>query len=154
MYLTLLYSASAVVFVGLIYLLILSFFIVVSNTISSFLPCCIYRAQMIGYGARQASGLNKMLCLRSIIIVRLISSFFAYFFLSVSALPFHVASPISTYFSQFFYSLLNLAFKLDLTRRCVQNIPINAISSHHANRYGHIGFFLFWMLNWIGMLSV
>ncbi|KAF9558183.1 hypothetical protein CPC08DRAFT_22756 [Agrocybe pediades] len=94
--------ASAVVFVGLIYLLILSFFIV-----------------MIGFKARQVSGLNRMLRLKSIIVLRLISSFFAYFFLS------------------FFYSLLNLAFKLDLTRR-----------------FGHSGFFLFWMLSWIGMLAV
>ncbi|KAF8972086.1 hypothetical protein BDZ97DRAFT_1011209 [Flammula alnicola] len=94
--------ASAVVFVGLIYLLILSFFIV-----------------MVAYGARKASGINKMLRLRSLIIVRLISSCFGYFFLS------------------FFYSLLNLAFELDLTRK-----------------YGHWGFVIFWMLNWIGMLSV
>ncbi|KAF9478431.1 hypothetical protein BDN70DRAFT_808791 [Pholiota conissans] len=94
--------ASAVVFVGLIYLLILSFFIV-----------------MIAYSAREASGIDGMLKLRSLIILRLVSSFFGYFFLS------------------FFYSLLNLAFKLNLTRR-----------------YGYWGFIIFWMLNWAGMLSV
>ncbi|KJA16085.1 hypothetical protein HYPSUDRAFT_71604 [Hypholoma sublateritium FD-334 SS-4] len=94
--------ASAVVFVGLIYLLILSFFIV-----------------MIAHGAREASGIDKILRLRSLIIVRLVSSMFGYFFLSL------------------FYALLNLAFKIDLTRR-----------------YGNWGFIIFWMLNWIGMLSV
>ncbi|KAF8189646.1 hypothetical protein BJ912DRAFT_925825 [Pholiota molesta] len=93
--------ASAVVFVGLIYLLILSFFIV-----------------MVAHGAREASGINDILKLRSLVIVRLVSSLFGYFFLS------------------FFYSLLNLAFKLNLTRR-----------------YGSGGFMIFWMLNWVGMLS-
>ncbi|KAF8878034.1 hypothetical protein CPB84DRAFT_1794502 [Gymnopilus junonius] len=94
--------ASAVVFVGLIYLLILSFFIVA-----------------IAYNARHVSGLNNLLSLRSLIIVRLVSSMTGYFFLS------------------FFYSLLNVAFKLNLSRK-----------------YGHAGFVIFWMLNWMGMLSV
>ncbi|PPR06512.1 hypothetical protein CVT24_002626 [Panaeolus cyanescens] len=94
--------ASAVAFVGLIYLLILAFFIV-----------------MIAHGAREASGINRMLGCGSLIRVRLVSCLVGYFFLS------------------FFYSLLNLAFKLDLTRR-----------------YGHGGFLVFWMLNWIGMLAV
>ncbi|CAA7263441.1 unnamed protein product [Cyclocybe aegerita] len=94
--------ASAVAFVGLIYCLILSFFVV-----------------MVAYGARQASGVNRILDLKSLIILRLTTSFLGYFFLSL------------------FYSLLSLAFKLDFTRR-----------------YGHSGFFLFWMLNYFGMLSV
>ncbi|KDR71082.1 hypothetical protein GALMADRAFT_254253 [Galerina marginata CBS 339.88] len=94
--------ASAVVFVGLIYLLILSFFVV-----------------MIAYNARQVSGLNNLLNLRAIVTVRLLSSCVGYFFLSL------------------FYSLLNLAFNLDLTKK-----------------YGHAGFMIFWMLNWIGMLAV
>ncbi|KAJ3494215.1 hypothetical protein NLJ89_g10854 [Agrocybe chaxingu] len=94
--------ASAVAFVGLIYCLILSFFVV-----------------MVAYGAREASGVNRILGLKSLIIVRLTTSFLGYFFLSL------------------FYSLLSLAFKLDFTRR-----------------YGHSGFFLFWMLNYFGMLSV
>ncbi|KAF8153412.1 hypothetical protein B0H34DRAFT_800617 [Crassisporium funariophilum] len=93
--------ASAVSFVGLIYLLILSFFI------------------MIGSGARQASGIDEILRYRSIVALRLISSFVAYFFLSL------------------FYSLLNIAFQLNLTAT-----------------FGHAGFLVFWMLNWVGMLSV
>ncbi|PPQ98228.1 hypothetical protein CVT26_003398 [Gymnopilus dilepis] len=94
--------ASAVVFVGLIYLLILSFFIVA-----------------IAYNARQVSGINNILSLRSLVLVRLSSSAIGYFCLS------------------FFYSLLNVAFKLNLSRK-----------------YGAAGFVIFWMLNWLGMLSV
>ncbi|KAJ6448361.1 hypothetical protein C8R45DRAFT_850375 [Mycena sanguinolenta] len=74
--------ASAVTFVGLIYLLILSFFIVmVSNT------------------AREAAGLNRLLTLGSLIRVRLVSSFTAYFFISL------------------FYTLLSRAFQLPFDRR-------------------------------------
>ncbi|KAG6888299.1 hypothetical protein C0995_009298 [Termitomyces sp. Mi166 len=58
--------ASAVTFVGLIYVLILSFFVV-----------------MIAYGAREAAGLNKNLTLRSLIITRFVSSFVSYFFLAL-----------------------------------------------------------------------
>ncbi|PPQ88905.1 hypothetical protein CVT25_009140 [Psilocybe cyanescens] len=94
--------ASAVVFVGLIYLLILSFFIV-----------------MIAFTARQVSGLEVILSFKSLVVVRLVSSFCGYFLLSL------------------FYSLLSLAFKLDLTRK-----------------YGQGGFLVFWMCNWFGMLSV
>ncbi|RDB27751.1 Nitrosoguanidine resistance protein SNG1 [Hypsizygus marmoreus] len=94
--------ASAVTFVGLIYVLILSFFVV-----------------MIGYSAREAAGLNRHLTLRSLIITRFVSSFVAYFVVSL------------------FYSLLTLAFQLDFTRK-----------------FGHGGFVIFWMLNWVGMLSV
>lgn len=38
---------------------------------------------MIGIAAREASGLNKSLTLRSLIIVRLVSAFVAYFFIAV-----------------------------------------------------------------------
>ncbi|KAJ7268140.1 hypothetical protein B0H12DRAFT_1178979 [Mycena haematopus] len=58
--------ASAVTFVGLIYLLILSFFIVV-----------------VSNGAREAAGLNHFLTLGSLIRVRLVSSIVAYFFISI-----------------------------------------------------------------------
>ncbi|GLB45512.1 putative protein of unknown function (DUF3533) [Lyophyllum shimeji] len=74
--------ASAVTFVGLIYQLILSFFIV-----------------MICNSAREASGVNRNLTLRSLIIARYVSTFGAYFFLSL------------------FYALLSLAFQLDFTRK-------------------------------------
>ncbi|KAF8153410.1 hypothetical protein B0H34DRAFT_104331 [Crassisporium funariophilum] len=94
--------ASAVTFVGLLYQLILSFFIV-----------------MIGHAAREASGLDKSLSTQSLITLRLISSFSAYFIISL------------------FYSLLNVAFQIDLTRR-----------------FGHAGFMVFWMVNYAGMLSV
>ncbi|KAL0572094.1 hypothetical protein V5O48_009872 [Marasmius crinis-equi] len=58
--------ASAITFVGLIYLLILSFFIV-----------------MIGVSAREMSGLEKHLTTSSLIRVRFTSTFTAYFFLSL-----------------------------------------------------------------------
>lgn len=94
--------ASAVTFVGLIYQLILSFFIV-----------------MICSSARDASGVNRNLTLRSLIMTRYVSSFAAYFFIAL------------------FYALLSLAFQLDFTRK-----------------FGHGGFVVFWMLNWVGMLAV
>ncbi|RDB16010.1 Nitrosoguanidine resistance protein SNG1 [Hypsizygus marmoreus] len=94
--------ASAVTFVGLIYQLILSFFVV-----------------MISFTAREHSRLNQHLTLRSLIVTRFVSSFTAYFFVSL------------------FYALLSLAFQLDFTRK-----------------FGHSGFLVFWMLNWVGMLSV
>ncbi|KAF7350041.1 DUF3533 domain-containing protein [Mycena venus] len=58
--------ASAVTFVGLIYLLILSFFVV-----------------MVSSGARAASGMDTRLTLGSLISVRLLSSVLAYFFISL-----------------------------------------------------------------------
>lgn len=60
---------SAITFVGLIYLLILSFFIV-----------------MVGLWAREASGLETSLATTSLIRLRLISVFLAYFVLSFSTL--------------------------------------------------------------------
>ncbi|KIY68806.1 hypothetical protein CYLTODRAFT_421258 [Cylindrobasidium torrendii FP15055 ss-10] len=93
---------SAITFVGLIYLMILSFFIV-----------------MLGLTAREASGLERSLTTASLIRLRLISVFVAYFVLSL------------------FYSLLSLAFQVDFT-----------------SKFGHSGFVIFWMLNWVGMLSV
>ncbi|KAJ7594076.1 hypothetical protein C8J56DRAFT_1002071 [Mycena floridula] len=94
--------ASAVTFVGLIYLLILSFFIV-----------------MIGVSAREISGLERQLTTASLIRVRLASTFIAYFFISL------------------FYSLLSLAFQVDFSRS-----------------FGHAGFVVFWMLNFVGMMAV
>ncbi|KAJ7184955.1 hypothetical protein C8R46DRAFT_468661 [Mycena filopes] len=58
--------ASAITFVGLIYLLILSFFIV-----------------MVSSGARQASGVENTLTLGSIIWLRLLTSVVAYFFIAI-----------------------------------------------------------------------
>ncbi|KAJ7901276.1 hypothetical protein B0H13DRAFT_2028525 [Mycena leptocephala] len=58
--------ASAVTFVGLIYMLILSFFIV-----------------MVSSGARDAARLDTRLALRSLVVVRLVTSTIAYFFLAV-----------------------------------------------------------------------
>ncbi|KAF8907987.1 hypothetical protein CPB85DRAFT_1414965 [Mucidula mucida] len=94
--------ASAITFVGLIYLLILSFFVV-----------------NIGLAAREASGIEKKLTTASLIRVRLTSVFVAYFFISL------------------FYSLLSLAFQVDFSRK-----------------FGHSGFLIFWMVNFVGMLSV
>ncbi|PPR02814.1 hypothetical protein CVT26_009600 [Gymnopilus dilepis] len=94
--------AIAAVFVGLIFVLIMSFFCV-----------------LIANGAREASRLNKLLSVKSLILLRLTSSFVAYFFLSL------------------IYSLLNLAFQLDL-----------------SHTYGHAGFVVFWIFNWVYMTAV
>ena len=97
-----LYSASAVTFVGLIYSLILSFFVVVSdfhsNVSGVFLNAMIY-FQVVALGAREASRLNQLLRYRSIVIVRLVSSFTAYFFLSVCRAPLNRRKQIDEYFS-------------------------------------------------------
>ncbi|KXN90895.1 Nitrosoguanidine resistance protein SNG1 [Leucoagaricus sp. SymC.cos] len=74
--------ATLVVFVGLIFVIILSFFVVVKKMISN--------------AAREASGLTRLLRLRSLITVRLVSAFVAYFFISL------------------FNSLLSVAFQLDI----------------------------------------
>ncbi|KAF8965752.1 hypothetical protein BDZ97DRAFT_1810828 [Flammula alnicola] len=94
--------ATAVTFVGLIYQLILSFFVV-----------------MIAYSARDFSGLDKTMPLPKLIVLRFVSAFGAYFVISL------------------FYSLLSLAFQLDTTRK-----------------FGHSGFLVFWMLNYVSMLSL
>ncbi|KAJ3514420.1 hypothetical protein NLJ89_g2395 [Agrocybe chaxingu] len=94
--------ASAVTFVGLLYQLILSFFIV-----------------MIGLSAREVSGFERSLSTWSLIKLRLVSSFAAYFVIAL------------------FYSLLSLAFQLNVSRK-----------------FGHSGFLIFWMLNYAGMLAV
>ncbi|CAA7263445.1 unnamed protein product [Cyclocybe aegerita] len=94
--------AAAVTFIGLLYQLILSFFVVMNS-----------------HGAREASGLDKTLSTRSLIKLRFVSSFFAYFIISL------------------FYSLLSLAFRLNVNRK-----------------FGHSGFMIFWMLNYVAMLSV
>ncbi|EKM78185.1 hypothetical protein AGABI1DRAFT_75662 [Agaricus bisporus var. burnettii JB137-S8] len=73
--------ASAPSFVGLIYLLILSFFIT-----------------MIGEGARNASGLSRILSWPAYARLRIITAVIAYFFVSLM------------------YSLLNVAFQIDFTR--------------------------------------
>jgi hypothetical protein len=60
--------ATAATFAGMLYQLILGFFVV-----------------MISFGAREASGLNRTLSTKDLIILRLCSSFFAYFIISVGA---------------------------------------------------------------------
>lgn len=99
-----LHSATAITFVGLIYLLIISFFIV-----------------MIGLSAREISGLDNHLTTTSLILLRLGSVYIAYFFLSL------------------FYSLLSRAFQVDFSSN---------------PQFRSAGFIVFWMVNYIGMLSL
>ena len=74
---------------------------------------------MIAYGAREESGINKMLTYRSLVIVRLVTSTLGYLCLSVSSFPFlFFPSQIHAISAQFFYTLLNLAFKLDIWHKC------------------------------------
>ncbi|KAF9006356.1 hypothetical protein BDZ89DRAFT_1095447 [Hymenopellis radicata] len=79
--------ASAITFVGLIYLLILAFFVVNIGLSPNRLA------------AREASGIEQKLTTASLIHVRLISVLIAYFFISL------------------FYSLLSLAFQVDFSRK-------------------------------------
>ncbi|KZT43644.1 hypothetical protein SISSUDRAFT_978122 [Sistotremastrum suecicum HHB10207 ss-3] len=74
--------ASAVDFVGLIYLLIISVRIILMN-----------------FNAREASGMNKVLRTSSLLRLRIVVPFIAYFFLS------------------WFYSLLSLAFQVPFNRK-------------------------------------
>lgn len=60
--------ATAATFVGMLLQLILGFFVV-----------------MIAHGAREISGYDKTLSVRTLIILRLVTCFVAYFVLSVSA---------------------------------------------------------------------
>ncbi|KAH9474355.1 Nitrosoguanidine resistance protein SNG1 [Psilocybe cubensis] len=78
-----------------------------------------YFVVTIANGARLASGLPKLLSFRHLIALRLGTLFIVYFFLSLV------------------YSLVNLAFKLDL-----------------GHKYGHGGFVLFWIVSWTYMLAV
>ncbi|KAJ2921996.1 hypothetical protein H1R20_g15099, partial [Candolleomyces eurysporus] len=94
--------ATASTFVGMLYQVIMGFFVV-----------------MIAQNAREASGYQKTLSTRNLIILRLSSSSFAYLMISL------------------FYSLMNLAFQLDVTRK-----------------FGNGGFMVFWMVNYVGMLAV
>ncbi|KAG6812721.1 hypothetical protein H0H92_001082 [Tricholoma furcatifolium] len=74
---------------------------------------------MILNGAREVSGLNRNLSLRSLIVTRFASSIGAYFIISL------------------FYALLSVAFQVPFSRK-----------------FGHSGFLVFWMLNWVGMMAV
>jgi len=90
---------------------------------------------MIASGAREAARLDKLLSLRSLVALRLLSSFGGYFLLSVRR---PINAPLRyAHLLQLFYSLMNMSFKLDLSRR-----------------FGRAGFLAFWLLNYVGMLSV
>jgi len=92
---------------------------------------------MIGYTARQLSGFERLLSTRSLIALRMVTSFTAYFFVSVSRLSYPPHFRYSYIQRQLFYSLLSLAFQLDVSRK-----------------FGHSGFLIFWMLNYCGILAV
>ncbi|KAK0504602.1 hypothetical protein EDD18DRAFT_1305080 [Armillaria luteobubalina] len=84
--------ATAVSFVGLIYLLIISFYIVNSGSL-----------------ARQVSGLERMLTFRSLVHLRLLTPLLLYFVISVGA--------VNRFHSSAFYALLSLAFRLPFERK-------------------------------------
>ena len=97
-----LHSASTVTFVGLIYSLIMTFFVVVSGFIH-FWGALEHSVsfQAVALGAREASRLNQILRYRSLVTVRLMSSFIAYFFLSVCQAPLIGKNQTDAYFSSF-----------------------------------------------------
>lgn len=78
---------------GLIYLLILSFFLVVRvfHDTWSFPDIC---TQMVGISAREVSGIEKYLTTGALIRFRLASIFILYFFISVSMLTPSPSSPL------------------------------------------------------------
>jgi len=133
-----LYSASAVTFVGLLYQLVLSFFIVVCIGILEnyklLTMCCaddwIYCTSTIrlrtaaidAFAHRFEDGhLLHRLFLRLCKSPLLYPPHFRYSYIQ----------------QQLFYSLLSLAFQLDVSRK-----------------FGHSGFLIFWMLNYCGILAV
>ncbi|KAF7350864.1 DUF3533 domain-containing protein [Mycena sanguinolenta] len=92
--------ASAVTFVGLIYMLILAFFMLVREI--SFITLRLTNrslSKLLSNGARMYTGLDQRLSLGSLIRVRLITCFVGYFFVAL------------------FYTLLSLAFKLPFDTR-------------------------------------
>ncbi|KAG2018542.1 hypothetical protein CC2G_007971 [Coprinopsis cinerea AmutBmut pab1-1] len=93
--------ASAATFVGMLLQLALSAFVV-----------------MVAFGARTLSGYEHSLSTTRLLILRFVSIFAGFFFISLM------------------YCLLNLAFQLDVTRK-----------------YGHAGFVVFWMVNFLGTLA-
>jgi hypothetical protein len=94
--------ANALTFVGLIFQLILSSYVVVAAAM-----------------ARGVSGYQGKLSFWKLIGLRYLTSFTAYFFIS------------------FFFCLLSLAFKVNFSRH-----------------YGHAGFVIYWMLNYLLMLTL
>ncbi|EIN11825.1 hypothetical protein PUNSTDRAFT_99099 [Punctularia strigosozonata HHB-11173 SS5] len=95
--------ATAVNFVGLIYMVILTFNMAMTN-----------------FGGRTVvAQLDRRLNLRSLIAIRLVVPFISYFFLSL------------------FFALLSLAFQVPFDRK-----------------FGHAGFFIYWMLTYIAMLAL
>ncbi|EJD03137.1 uncharacterized protein FOMMEDRAFT_108265 [Fomitiporia mediterranea MF3/22] len=95
--------ATAVGYVGLIYLLIISFIICMMN----------YQARVL------VSGLNRHLTLESLVVMRICIPFVLYFFVSA------------------FFSMLSLAFQA----------PFDRV-------FGHSGFVIYWIMNWMGMLAL
>ncbi|KAI0087133.1 hypothetical protein BDY19DRAFT_1092222 [Irpex rosettiformis] len=95
--------ATAVDFVGLIYLLILSFIAALAN----------FQARVM------ISGIDRRLRFKQLLILRFVAPFTIYFWLS------------------FVFSLLSLFFKVPFDRK-----------------FGHAGFFIYWMLSWSGMLAL
>ena len=66
------------------------------------------------------------------LVWRVLSSIVAYFFLS------------------FFYSLVSLAFQIPFSNPSAAE----TLSANDPNAYGHGSFFVFWMLNWVGMAAL
>ncbi|EKM78188.1 hypothetical protein AGABI1DRAFT_75664 [Agaricus bisporus var. burnettii JB137-S8] len=97
--------ASLVIFTGLIFMIILTFFIAARS--------------VIGNGAREATNIHRLLRYRSLLALRFTTIFTAYFFLSL------------------FYSLLSLAFQLDVNEK-----------------FGKSSFLVLWMMDYTGMLAL
>ncbi|KAF9447255.1 hypothetical protein P691DRAFT_707098 [Macrolepiota fuliginosa MF-IS2] len=89
--------ASVVTFTGLIFVVILSFFVVVCLIRYSPFLVDLTFFEMIGNGARESTNLHRLLTFRSLLALRLTTTFVAYFFLSL------------------FYSLLSLAFQFNVS---------------------------------------
>ena len=94
----------------------MSFFVVVSEFHTYIFLECKYNSiffQIIALGAREASRFNRILRYRSLVLVRLVSSFIGYFLLSVGQA--RRLKEVNQHLFQLFYSLLSLAFNINLT---------------------------------------
>ncbi|KAF5328390.1 hypothetical protein D9619_013345 [Psilocybe cf. subviscida] len=122
--------ASAVTFVGLILQLILTFFVVVSSsiiTLARYPECNKLTAtlvcQMMNASARTVSGLDRTLSTRSLIVLRMASTFTAFFVISL------------------FYCLLSAAFQLPTDRKGLALESLVVLLT--------VRFIPFFMLTWV-----
>jgi len=111
-----------------------------------------HTVKMAAFAAREKSGLATTLSFKSLILIRFVSVFVAFFILSVS------------YSRQLVHAILDdiLAFVQPPQYGLPAQIYAQVGSPSHASwiiltssaRFGDAGFVIFWMLNYANMLAV